>query len=95
MNRVNVVLLVMLLASSLYLVRVSYDSRRLFAELDRAQSQEHQLATEYERLLAEKQSQATPLRVEKTAREKLSMRSATPAITQYVDAPKAASEAAP
>ncbi len=95
MSRVNVVLLVMLLASSLYLVRVSYDSRRVFAELDRAQSEERQLTTDYERLLAEKQSQATPLRVEKTAREKLAMRSATPAITQYVTAPKAASEAGP
>jgi cell division protein FtsL len=95
MNRLNVVLLVMLLASSLYLVRVSYDSRRVFTELDRAQSAERQLATEYERLLAEKQSQATPLRVEKTAREKLAMRSATPAITQYVDAPQAASGVAP
>jgi cell division protein FtsL len=95
MNRLNVVLLVMLLASSLYLVRVSYDSRRLFSELDRAQSDERTLSIEYERLLAEKQSQATPLRVEKTAREKLSMRSASPAITQYVDTPKAASGVAP
>jgi cell division protein FtsL len=91
MTRVNVVLLIMLLASSLYLVRVSYDARRLFAELDRAQGEERQLDTEFERLKAEKQSQATPLRVEKAAREKLAMRSATPAITQYVTYSKAAS----
>jgi cell division protein FtsL len=84
MTRVNVVLLIMLLASGLYLVRVSYDARRLFAELDRAQTEERQLDTEFERLKAEKQSQATPLRVEKTAREKLGMRTASPAITQYV-----------
>jgi cell division protein FtsL len=84
MTRVNVVLLIMLLASSVYLVRVSYDARRLFTELDRAQSEEHQLDTEHERLKAEKQSQATPLRVEKTARDKLAMRTASPAITQYV-----------
>lgn len=91
MTRVNIVLLVMLLASGLYLVRVSYDSRRLFTELDRAQSEQRQLDTEFERLKAEKQSQATPLRVEKTAREKLQMRSATPAITQYVTYSRAAS----
>ena len=91
MTRVNVVLLIMLLASSLYLVRVSYDARRLFAELDRAQGEERQLDTEFERLKAEKQSQATPLRVEKTAREKLAMRTATPAITQYVTYSKASS----
>ncbi|HEY0855770.1 MAG TPA: cell division protein FtsL [Albitalea sp.] len=91
MTRVNVVLLIMLLASSIYLVRVSYDARRLFAELDKAQSEERHLATEFERLKAEKQSQATPLRVEKTAREKLAMRTASPAITQYVTYAKAAS----
>jgi len=91
MTRVNVVLLIMLLASSIYLVRVSYDARRLFAELDRAQTEERQLDTEFERLKTEKQSQATPLRVEKTAREKLAMRTATPAITQYVTYSKAAS----
>ena len=84
MTRVNVVLLIMLIASSIYLVRVSYDARRLFAEFDRAQGEQRQLDTEFERLKTEKQSQATPLRVEKTAREKLSMRTATPAITQYV-----------
>jgi cell division protein FtsL len=95
MTRVNVVLLVMLLASGLYLVRVSYDSRRLFAELDRAQGEERQLDTEFERLKAERQSQATPLRVEKAAREKLAMRTASPAITQYVTYAKAASGAAP
>lgn len=91
MTRVNVVLLVMLIASSIYLVRVSYDSRRLFAELDKAQSEERSLDLEFERLKTEKQSQATPLRVEKTAREKLQMRSANPAITQYVTYSKAAS----
>jgi cell division protein FtsL len=34
-TRVNLLLLLALLLSSLYLVRVSYESRRLFAELDR------------------------------------------------------------
>ena len=91
MTRLNVVLLIMLLASSTYLVRVSYDARRLFAELDRAQGEERQLDTEFGRLTTEKQSQATPLRVEKTAREKLGMRSATPAITQYVTYARVAS----
>jgi cell division protein FtsL len=93
MTRLNVVLLIMLLASSVYLVRVSYDARRLFNEVDRAQSEERQLQTEFERLKTEKQSQATPLRVEKTAREKLAMRTASPAITQYVTWSKAASAA--
>jgi cell division protein FtsL len=91
MTRINVVLLLVLIASSIYLVRVSYDARRLFAELDRAQSEERLLDSEHERLKTDKQSQATPLRVERTARERLAMRNATPAVTQYVTYAGAAS----
>jgi cell division protein FtsL len=97
-NRLNIVLFVMLLASSVYLVRVSYDARRLYAELDAARNQEKALATEFERLKAERQAQSTPLKVERIARERLAMRNATPAVTQYVThagaAPSAASGAA-
>ncbi len=87
-NRVNVVLLIMLLASSVYLVRVSYQSRQMFAELDRVRAEERALTNEQQRLFAEKQAQATPLRVEKMARDKLAMRNATPAVTLYVSVPK-------
>ena len=85
MNRLNLVLLVLLLLSSLYLVRVSYEARRHFADLDRAQAEERLLASDYERLKSERQAQATPLRVEKMARDKLGMRAATPAVTHYVE----------
>lgn len=91
MTRINVMLLIALLASALYLVRVSYESRRLFAELDKAQSEERALDTDSERLKTELRSQATPLRVERTARDRLGMRAATPATTQYVEIPMAAS----
>ncbi len=94
MTRVNVLLLIALLISSLYLVRVSYESRRLFAELDRAQSEERTLDNDSERLKTELRTQATPLRVERTARDRLAMRTATPAVTQYVELPRAASAAA-
>ena len=91
MTRLNVLLLISLLLSSVYLVRVSYDARRLFSELDRAQSEERVLEHEHDRLKSEKQSQATPLRVERTARDRLAMRNATPAVTQYVSQSPAAS----
>jgi cell division protein FtsL len=94
LTRLNVLLLVALLGSSFYLVRVSYETRSLFAALDRAQGEERLLESQHDQLLAEKQSQATPLRVEKTAREKLGMRSATPAVTQYVSAPGVAASGA-
>jgi cell division protein FtsL len=91
MTRFSLLLLAALLLSSMYLVRVSHESRRLFAELDKARSEERLLDSEFERLKSDKQSQATPLRVEKMAREKLAMRSATPAVTQYVTYSGAAS----
>ena len=84
MTRVNLLLLAALLASCLYLVKTAYESRRLFHALDRARAEQSQLDTEFKRLDAERQAQATHLRVEKTAREKLRMRTATPAVTHYV-----------
>ncbi len=84
MLRLNLVLLLAVMASALYLVRTQYDSRRLFTELDRAVAESRRLETEHQRLQVEKRAQATPLRVEKLARDRLQMHTATPAITQYV-----------
>ena len=93
MTRINILLLIALLASSLYLVHVSYESRRLFAALDKAQSEERALDIDSERLKTELRSQATPLRVERTAHDRLAMRSATPSVTEYIELPAAASAA--
>ena len=84
MIRLNLVLLLAVLASALYLVRVQYDSRRLYAEIERAQGDFRKLEVEHERLQVEKRAHATAARVERLAREQLHMRPATPAITQYV-----------
>ena len=88
MTRLNVVLLLAVLASAIYLVHTQYESRRLFTELDRAVAEARRLETEHQRLQVEKRAQATPLRVEKIARAQLNMRTATPAITQYVSDPQ-------
>jgi cell division protein FtsL len=93
-TRLNVLLLVGLIFSAVYLVRVSHESRRLFADLDKARNEERVLGSEFERLKSDQQSQATPLRVEKTARDKLGMRGATPAVTQYVNRADAGASAA-
>lgn len=85
MMRINMVLLMAVVLSAVYLVSVQYDSRRLFTELDRANNESRRLETEHERLQVEKRAQATPARVEKLAREKLQMRQASPAITAYVN----------
>ena len=95
MTRMNVVLLVAVIASALYLVQTQYESRRLYAEIDKAVGDARKIQQENERLQVEKRAQATPLRVEKLAKEQLQMRSASPAITQYVNArPSAAASAA-
>jgi len=84
MTRLNLVLLLAVLASALYLVRTQYESRRLYVELEKATTKNRVLEAENERLQVEKRAQATPLRVEKLAKDKLQMRTVTPAITQYV-----------
>ena len=84
MIRLNLVLSLAVLVSSLYLVTVQYESRQLFSNLDKARSEERRLIADNAKLQVEKRAQATSLRVEKLAREKLQMRSTTPAITHYV-----------
>ena len=80
MRRLNLLLLAAVLGSSLLLVNSAYEARRVFAALDQAQKENRQLDAEFKRLDAERQAQATNLRVEKVAREKLRMRTATPAV---------------
>ena len=84
MTRLNFALLISVLASALYLVHTQYESRRLYVELEKALTLSQKLASDDERLQVEKRSQATPLRVERLARDRLKMRTATPAITEYV-----------
>ena len=43
MTRLNLVLLVAVLSSALYLVHMQYESRRLFVELERAHAAARQL----------------------------------------------------
>ena len=84
MIRINILLLVTVIASALYLVQVQYESRRLYAEIERAQGEARKLEVENERLQVDKRAQATPARVQQLARDQLQMKAATPAITQYV-----------
>lgn len=94
MSRTAVLLLIALVASALYLVRTSYESRKLFVELERAKAEETQLLADARRLEAERRTEATHLKVERTAREKLAMRLATAEVTLYVNDPVAASQPA-
>ncbi len=84
MTRLNLVLLLAVLFSALYLVRTQYESRRLYVELEKTTALSRQLESDRDRLQVEKRAQATPLRVEQISKDRLKMRAATPAITQYV-----------
>ena len=84
MTKLNLLLLLAVIASSLVLIKSAYDTRRLFASLHRSEVEALRLAGESKRLEAERQAQATNLRVERMARERLAMRTATPAVTMYV-----------
>ena len=94
MGRLNFVLLLAVLASALYLVQTQYESRRLYVELEKAGAQSRKIETESERLQVEKRAEATPLKIEKLARDRLQMRTTTPAITEYVKY-KSAADARP
>ena len=85
MTRAAVILLVMVLFSAIYQVRVQYESRRLVAEIEQQRQAARRLAEQRSSLEVEKRAQATSLRVEMLARDKLAMRSITPAITEYVN----------
>jgi cell division protein FtsL len=89
-SRISLVLFLAVMASAFYLVRTQYESRSLTTEIDRATSEARRLEIENDRLDVERRAQATPLRVEKLAREQLHMRTITPAITEYATLPSSA-----
>jgi cell division protein FtsL len=84
MIRLNLLLLIAVLGSAIWLVHTQYQSRQLFTEVHRIELETRRLELEQDRLQVEKRAQATPLRVEKLAKDQLKMRTTTPAITQYV-----------
>lgn len=84
MNKLAFCLLVAVVMSALHMVRVQHEARRLFAALDAAEMQERRLEAEQARLEVQKRAQATTLRVEEMAMQKLGMRLATPSITERV-----------
>ena len=83
--RLNLVLVIAVLASALYLVHVQYQSRQLFNELEKVNGIAAKLEIEQSRLQVERRGEATSLRVENLATQRLQMAVATPAITLYVD----------
>lgn len=93
MMRLNLVLMVAVVVSALFLVHSQYETRSVFVELERAHADARKLSLERQRLDVERRAQATPERVERLARDQLHMRTTNPAITQY-NSPAASAPAA-
>jgi len=92
MMRLNLVLLVAVVVSAMFLVHNQYEMRRLFVEHEKTLKEAAQLEMSLERLTVERRAQATPLRVARLARDQLQMRNPAPGITQYVTGPGPARE---
>ena len=95
MTRLNILLLLAVIASALYLVQVSYETRRQFITLERERNQSQRLEQDADKLRVLLRTQATHLRVEQMARERLQMTVATPSVTQYLNADGSVSARAP
>ncbi|WP_417068334.1 cell division protein FtsL [Niveibacterium terrae] len=90
MLRVNVVLIVLVLASALGVVASQHQARKLFVELEREQTRMHALEVEWGQFQLEQGTWSGHVRIEKLAREQLKMQ--PPAGEQVIalDAPEAA-----
>lgn len=84
--RLAVFVTVLLVCSALLLVNAQYQSRRLFIELERAQTLARQLDIEWAQLQLDQSTLGKHARIEASARRDLNMVALTPARTQYLTA---------
>ena len=89
-TRVNLVLLLVLVACALSLVTSRHQARKLTSELDREQVRARGYETEYGQLSLEQSTWAMPARVEKIARDTLKLQHAGPGRVEIVERPEGA-----
>lgn len=87
MTRLNVLLVIAIIFSAMFLVHSHYEARRSFMALEASTKEATRLELEHERLQVERRAQASPLRIEQIAKQQLQMRLVTPGVTQYVKQP--------
>jgi cell division protein FtsL len=90
MSRVNVLLVLLLLACALGVVAAQHKARKLYAELEREQERMRQLEVEWGQLQIEASTWAAHARVEKIARERLRMQAPLPGQVLVVETAGAA-----
>jgi cell division protein FtsL len=83
-GRFNLVLTILLVLCALLLVNAQYQARRLFIELEHAQSMARQLDIEWAQLQLDQSTLGKHVRIEANARRELNMVPLTPARIQYL-----------
>jgi cell division protein FtsL len=85
--RFNALLLILIMSSAFYLVKIQYQFRQLYTEIDRAHLQNRRLQAEHEQLKVQKQAQGTSARVQQIAINRLKMHPPNPGTTIYLEYP--------
>lgn len=83
-GRISSVLAILLVSCALSLVNAQYQARRLFVELERAQSQTRQLDIQWAQLQLDQSTLGKHARIEMNAQRDLNMVALSPARTQYL-----------
>lgn len=83
-GRVIPLVALLLVVSALSLINAQYQARRLFIELERAQTAAKQLEVEWAQLQLDQSSLAKHARIEASARRDLNMVAVSPERTQYL-----------
>ena len=86
MVKLNLLLLAALVFCALSLVTSRHQARKLFVELEREQTLARTYDVEYGQLQLEQSTWAMPARIEKVAREQLTMQLPGPGRIQVMDA---------
>ncbi|KND60173.1 Cell division protein FtsL [Candidatus Burkholderia verschuerenii] len=94
MNRLNILLLIVVLGCALSVVSATNQQRQVFIELQRAQSQERQLQQDYSQLQYQQSALSKTSRIEQLATSSLKMQPVTTGRTQYLTYDPATNKAA-
>lgn len=84
MTRLSFALAVVLVGTAFSLVHTQYQSRRLYAAVDKARALSTELEIEWESLRAQRRTAAAAARVQRIARKELDMRSPNASTTIYL-----------
>ncbi|WP_206951044.1 cell division protein FtsL [Trinickia acidisoli] len=84
MSRLNIFLLIVVLGCALSVVNATNQQRQLFVQLERAQSEEHQLQQDYAQLQYQQSALSKTSRIEQLATDTLKMQPASTGDTQFL-----------